>query len=224
MAISVHRVLAKFHGPNRVAEDETDLEELDQLLSESWHGEHYANTEEEDAAFLSARSILRYYVNSEHARAKSVIATEVPFEATDNIGGYKVKLSCRADRIELHDDGVLEILDYKTSASGWTPSTQQLTADPGQFIYFKLAWGEYSALEQVNEVCVSWLNLVSLRKVTAHYNQRDIVRNKSILAEIVSNVENDNFPPRPHQGCERCPLKASCPAFFSLEGSPSENQ
>ena len=47
-----------------------------------------------------------------------VIASEVFLSRIIRLDGVRVRLGCKADRIELRRDGVLEVLDFKTSADG----------------------------------------------------------------------------------------------------------
>jgi RecB family exonuclease len=190
---------------------------MDRMLSRHWRKEGYENTHEEEAAWEQARSILRYYCRSKHVPQGEVLATEAYLSCFTTIKGYTVELSCRADRLELHDDGTLEIIDYKVSSKNEVPSVSTLADDLPTFLYFLLAWHYHRADERVRNVRFSLLNLISLEKSGVQYDQHQVVHHRDALGEMVVEALSGPMEPRVNAGCAWCPVHDGCPAWAELD-------
>ena len=217
---SLHSVLDAMHKPvhgPQVTPAEISEPVLEQMLSRHWRSAGYADAQEEDDAFQKGCSILRYYCRSQHVPQGHVLATEAYLSCHTTISGYAVELSCRADRIELHDDGFLEIVDYKVPATGDLPSASALLGDLSTFLYFVLAWHYHRADARVRNVRFTLLNLITLTKVEVEYDQRDIVMHKEALAALVESTMQGPLEPRVNAGCAWCPVHDGCPAWSALD-------
>lgn len=217
---SLHAVLDELHKPGQGSQVEPidiSSQEVDRLLSRHWHKEGYANPHEEEAAWEQALSILRYYCRSKHVPQGEVLATEAYLSCLTTIRGYTVELSCRADRIELHSDGTLEIIDYKVSAKNDVPSVSTLADDLPTFLYFLLAWHYHRADERVRNVRFSLLNLISLEKSAVQYDQHQVVHHRDALGEVVVAALSGPMEPRVNAGCAWCPVHDGCPAWAELD-------
>jgi RecB family exonuclease len=217
---SLHAVLDALHKPGQESQPAgagMSSQEVDRLLSRHWRKEGYANTEEEEAAWEQARSILRYYCRSQHVPQGEVLATEAYLSCLTTIKGFTVELSCRADRMELHNDGTLEIVDYKVSASGEVPTASTLAEDLPTFLYFLLAWHYHRADARVRNVRFSLLNLISLAKVGVQYDQHQVVQHRNALEEAVVAALSGDLEPRVNAGCAWCPVHDGCPAWAELD-------
>jgi RecB family exonuclease len=193
-------------------------------MSEHWRPEGYEDTQSEEAAFLQACDILKYYVRSDHTPKGQVLATEAYLTCNTTLSGHTVQLSCRADRVELFADGTLEMLDYKLSKTGGLPSAAELAADLPSFIYFLLLWHSYRRDARVRNIRLAQLNLLSLTRVAVVYEQFQIVRHREALTELVSTVmSGEPLEPRVNAGCSWCPVLASCPAWSELDLADLEN-
>ena len=192
-------------------------DDIHQLVSEHWHAEGYADSQSEDAAFLSACQILRYYIRSPHTPKGQVLATEAYLSSVTTVRGCRLTLSCRADRLELHPDGVLEVLDYKISKSLDIPSPQALSQDLGSYIYWLLALHSYKSDPRVRNVRISQLNLLTLARTEVEYDQHQIIRHKDALCELVASVVAGGLEPRPNAGCAWCPVRGTCPAWREMD-------
>lgn len=192
-------------------------EALTRIVSEHWQPEGYEDPGTEESAYLQACDIMRFYCQSEHTPRGEVLDTEAYLALVTNIGGYTVELSGRMDRLELHDDGTLEVLDYKLSKGGDVPSPGTLLGDLASFLYFLLTWHHYRRHPSVRNVRLSQLNLLSLKKVEVQYDQRQIVQHRTALTELVMNTMHGEVEPRPHHGCAWCPVRESCPAWAEMD-------
>lgn len=192
-------------------------EEISSLLSTHWASAGFDDLQSEEAAFHEGCRILQFYCRSEHVPKGRVLATEAYLACVTSLGDYQVELSCRADRIELHDDGTLEVLDYKLSRYRDLPSPKVLSEDLASFLYFLLAWHHYRADVRVKNVRISQLSLFNLTKVEAEYNQHQIISHKEALVALVETVMEGNLEPRTNGGCEWCPVLPVCPAWTRLD-------
>jgi RecB family exonuclease len=230
---SIHAVLDALHRPierdvldaiapcSKVTRDLwkftlTD-EALTRIVSEHWQPKGYDDRGSEESAFLQACDILRFYCQSEHTPRGEVLGTEAYLSVVTTIGGFTVELSGRLDRLELRDDGTLEVLDYKLTKDGALPSVGALAGDLASFLYFLLTWHHYRQHPAVRNVRISQLNLLSLKKVEVQYDQRQILQHRTALTELVMNTMHGEMEPRPHHGCAWCPVRESCPAWAEMD-------
>ncbi len=192
-------------------------QELSSIVSRHWQSDGYEDSHSEEAAYLQACDLLKYYVRSPYTPTGLVLATESYLTALTTIEGYRVELSCRADRIELHQDGVIEVLDYKLSSSGKLPTARELADDLASFVYFLLIAHHYKRNPKVRAVRISQLNLLNLTKVEVEYDQEHIARHKEALTNLVQTVMGGSLEPRVHAGCAWCPVREACPAWSELD-------
>lgn len=191
-------------------------EELSRLISQHWRSDGYDDGRSEEAAYLQACDILKYYARSDHTPTGQVLATEAYLTAVTTLRGYRVEMSCRADRLELHDDGTLEVLDYKLSRNGELPSTRTLSEDLSSYLYWLLAWHHYRQDPRVRNVRISQLALLTLTKVEVEYDQHQVLRHKEALIELVTSAMERPLEPRVNAGCAWCPVQQSCPAWSEI--------
>jgi RecB family exonuclease len=194
-------------------------QELSSLVSRHWQTDGYEDSQAEEAAYTQACEILRYYAQSEHTPHGQVLATEAYLTATTTLRGYKVELSCRADRIELLEDGVLEVLDYKLTKNGQLPSARALTEDLSSFLYWLLIGHHYKRHPGVRAVRISQLDLLSLTKVQAEYDHDQVALHKEALTELVHSVMGGSRELEPHvsAACAWCPVQQACPAWSEID-------
>lgn len=194
-------------------------QELRSLVSRHWQTDGYADSRAEEAAYALACDILKYYAQSEHTPHGQVLATEAYLTATTTLRSHRVELSCRADRIELHSDGTLEVLDYKFSRNTSLPSTRALAEDLSSFVYFLLVGHRYKRHAGVRAVRISQLDLMCLTKVQVEYDHDQIARHKEALAELVQSVMGGSRELEPHvsAACAWCPVQQTCPAWSEID-------
>ena len=191
-------------------------EELSSLISQHWRSDGYEDSRSEEAAYLQACDILRYYTRSDHTPKGQVLATEAYLSALTTLRGYRVEMSCRADRLELHSDGTLEVLDYKLTRHGEVPSARTLSEDLSSYLYWVLAWHHYRRDSRVRNVRISQLALLTLAKVEVEYDQHQVIRHREALTELVMAAMERPLEPRVNAGCAWCPVQQSCPAWSEI--------
>ena len=237
LGATLHKALDTLHKPKqlpaeaegrgvtvvRIEPTQMTDEDIRQLLASHWQSTDCEDQEQADAAFEKGCSILKYYLNSSYVPTGVVLATEAYLSCTTTLSGYKVELSCRADRLELHPDGMLEILDYKAPNHGYAATQAELASDLGSFLYFVLAWHHFRHDERIRNVRISQLNLISLGKTAVQYDHRQIVEHRTALTQLVVRAHNGPLEPYVNVTCPMCPYKHDCPAWSELDFDDLEN-
>lgn len=203
---SLHAALEEFHKVDRGGTPA----DPDQLLKRHWEAGAYADERESEAHFVKGRDALRRYLNSPSASAEEVLGTEVFMARVVNVRGLPIRLGCKADRVGLRPDGVLEITDYKTNASGRLPTQESLFSDLPTFLYYVLARFSYP---QYDRVMVSFLNLLTLARVDVEYPAAQVAINKQSLMTQIRAFALGSFEPRPCEACAWCSVQDHCPIF-----------
>lgn len=203
---SLHAALEELHrvGGGGIAEYP------DRVLRRHWEADAYAGEQDSEAHFAKGCDALRRYLDAYLPSTARVLGTEVFMAHVVKVSGLQIRLGCKADRVGLCPDGVLEILDYKTNASGRLPVPESLLSDLPTFLYYVLARISYP---QHSRVRVSFLNLLSLASVGIEYDASQVAANKQALAAQVRAFAADSFEPRPGEACAWCPVQDHCPVF-----------
>lgn len=201
---SLHAALEEFHK----ADGGSEPADPDRLLRRHWEVSAYADERESEAHFVKGRDALRLYLNSLPASVEQVLGTEVFMAHVVNLRGLQIRLGCKADRVGLRPDDVLEITDYKTNASGRLPTHESLLTDLPTFLYYVLARISYPTYHRVR---VSFLNLLNLATVSIEYDADQVTANKRELKEHILAFASGKFEPRPCEACAWCPVQDHCP-------------
>ena len=207
--ISMHAALDEIYKPSANSGQSIDVE---RILRSHWNDNDYFDKREAETYFSRGLEDLRKYVKASTPIDRSIIGTEVFVSRVIRLDGTRVRLGCKIDLIELRPDNALELLDYKTCASGKVPTKESLTFDMPTFIYYLLARIVYPNYQRV---VVSQLNLHTLAKVEVDYEDADLAINKRALIDLVHEIEKMQFVPRPSSACAWYSVKDTCPAYNS---------
>lgn len=118
-------------------------------------------------------------------------------------------MGCKADRIALDPNQILEIIDYKTNGSGKLPTAEFLRADLATFLYYVLT---RLACPQYPQIKITFLNVLTMGKVSVLYEAEQIEANKKALWRCVKTVAKDEFNPRASEACSWRDFQDDCPA------------
>lgn len=208
---SIHQALQQFHNQelsNKVSSPQSSLN-AEKLLKRFWEKNAYADDEEENGYFNKGCRALEAYRKSAVKEQSETLGTEVYMSFIIDFKGLKMRLGCKADRIALHQDQTLEIIDYKTNRSGQVPSAESLERHLPTFVYYvltRLAYPQYPKIE------VTFLNILSMNKVSIRYERSLVDENKRALWECLKTVAAGNRAPRPSEACSWCDFQDECPA------------
>jgi RecB family exonuclease len=207
---SLHAALQTLHQDGSAY---VEAHEIPLLLRQLWKAEGYTSREQEETQFQLGVTALQNYLRKFGEVSGIILGTELYLSRLIAHDDLRFELACRADRIELHPDAALEILDYKTNADGDVPSAEFLLNDLPTFIYYLLARIVYPKYPRVT---VAQLNLIRLNKVTVEYSDSQRSANKVALLNIVRQIEEENFEPHNGAHCAWCAVRAHCPEVNTL--------
>ena len=131
------------------------------------------------------------------------------------------RVQCYLDRIAARHDGVVEIHDYKTSAS--LPTQAQLDRDR-QLGLYEIA--VRSAWPDTREVELVWHYVAFDREMRSRRTPEELARLRESTAVLIGEVERcEEFPPTESALCPYCSFQDICPLFahlFREAGIPEE--
>ncbi|HEY4497477.1 MAG TPA: PD-(D/E)XK nuclease family protein [Candidatus Paceibacterota bacterium] len=121
------------------------------------------------------------------------------------------------DRIDKVEDGVYEIIDYKTARK--LPSQEAVDHDLQLSLYHMAIQHRWPHLAPEN-IALSLYFLKHNEKITTHRTQQDMEHTKERVLDAIEDIEQrifqNNFSPTPSALCEYCSYKPLCPAWKHL--------
>src|SRR4028119_1442486 len=88
---SLHAVLDALHKvPSEASDVPTQTDKVADLLPLHWRSNGYTDKESEDAAFLEASSVLKYYVRSPHVPSGTLLGTELYLSCHTSVAHRRV--------------------------------------------------------------------------------------------------------------------------------------
>jgi putative RecB family exonuclease len=202
---TMHRALQELHDKQMPSSGMPDSADL---LEKFWNHAGYATKEESRSYFVRGCHALENYCHTARAETSDTLGTEVFMSFVIEFKGQKIRLGCRADRLALDQKNRLEIIDYKTSASGKIPTLEFVRTDLPTFLYFVLTRLSYP---QYPNIKFTYLNVMSGAKVTVNYERDLIDENKKALWICLKTIATDKFAPRSSECCSWCDFQDDCP-------------
>jgi putative RecB family exonuclease len=165
-------------------------------------------TESEREAFVTdAASLVDGYLRLEDPDAVDAVGVELTLEA--DVAG--LRLRGIIDRLDVNQDGELEVVDYKT---GRVPSVHQEQQRLGGVQFYALL------CEQVLGRRPSRVRLMYLREpvvIEAEPSEQAVrgtrQRTSAVWSAIERACENEDFRPRPSALCNWCSFRSLCPIY-----------
>jgi len=164
----------------------------------------------EDYIKVGVKALERYYDKYKPFEDTRTLALEKNISFPLDPNG-RFTINGKIDRIGIREDGVVEIIDYKTKA---LLPTQQFLDDDEQMGLYQMGvrhlWPDFGKIE---------LKQIFLRQMTEMMTVMDDEKLEEIryrvyqkILEIEQAVEDDNFPPRESSICDWCVYHELCPA------------
>ena len=126
---TLHKVLERFHDSGDAGV--TTVGDALQAYEESWIDAGYSSQEEMQEAFGEGREIILATLSDERVAERKAKVLAVEKLLKYNMGDFD--LVGRIDRIDEHEDGTLEIIDYKSGRS--TVTNSEVETDLAMAIY-----------------------------------------------------------------------------------------
>lgn len=182
---------------------------LAKTLRRNWQSIGFRNKNEEKQHYRSAQKYLNDYYEK-HAqkpfRARAVEEKFVfPLTKYLKVGGI-------IDRIDLHPNGKIEIVDYKTSEK--VPSQKDVDGD-SQLTIYALAAAEVRhplLLKQPEEILLSLYFFESQIKITTMRTSQQLIAAKEEIIDIAHQIEESDFACSGNIYCKKCEYRLYCNA------------
>jgi putative RecB family exonuclease len=144
------------------------------------------------------------------------LALETPFEAPIKVGDELHIISGKIDRIDKNEDGVFEIIDYKTTKK--MPSQAAVDKDLQLSIYHIGVANRWPSLTQEKKsLKVSLYFLKHGEKISSirtsenlKETEEDVIKS---FESIIRAQKNQKFDPLPNPLCDWCSFQRQCPFF-----------
>lgn len=160
----------------------------------------FANEKDSNIQFEGGIDILKNYYEANIDLNVKHVGLEKKFIL--DIGGTKLKGTI--DRIDQLPDGTIEIVDYKT---GQEKSQKDVDDNVQMTIY---TMGATEALKIKPDV-LSLYFLNTGNKISTKRTQKQVDAQKEIIKDVIKNIKEENFEPRPGRDCTYCDFKEICP-------------
>ncbi|MDA3802711.1 MAG: UvrD-helicase domain-containing protein [Patescibacteria group bacterium] len=182
------------------AEKLFSLKRLKELYSEFWQNDGYESKKQrEEYRKKGEESLKLFYENYTKLPPKEVIYLEKRFS-------FKIKgdvIKGAIDRVDLLEDGTLEIVDYKTGS----PKDKLAPKDKKQLILYQLFLEDFLG-KKVS--LLSYYYLENGQKMSFTPKEKDIEKVKLEIINEISEIKKRNFPPKPSHLCKYCDFNRIC--------------
>ena len=199
--ILIHNVLQRFHDP-KTAPPGAGLDELMSMLDAGWRRTGFGESNDELQFRDRAVVAMENYWKNERESSSEPLWLERQFEF--RIGPHYLR--GRVDRVDRHEDGSFEVIDYKT---GQRVETGRHGGDIQLALYrlgAREAWG--TEIESG-----SYYYVLEGEKVSVEAEADDRERVERTALEVGEGILGQDFEPRPSPGvCGWCDFRTVCPA------------
>ncbi len=223
---AVHRTLENLYNLKRNGRLQNRDDVLD-FYHRLWEGpdrDYIKVTREtlgvEDYIKVGHDGLRKYYDQYAPFDEGDILALEKLFSFPLDSGG-RFMMNCKVDRLNRRPDGVVEIIDYKTSAS--IPTQQQFDDDNQMGIY---QLGVQHLWPDFGHIAIKQIFIRQGLEMTTDMDEEKLeeIRYRAYqrILEIEQAVRDDNFPPKESNLCNWCVYFALCPAKrhrLALEGN-----
>ncbi|MCL4325011.1 MAG: PD-(D/E)XK nuclease family protein [Candidatus Thermoplasmatota archaeon] len=188
------------------------LDDLLRCYRELWIRDGYGSEDEERKYFLIGTDLLRRFHSLYVAAPPQAIAVER--DLSGKMG--EIPIHGIIDRIDLREEGGLEVVDYKTSRElslGDAESSDQLT------FYQVLVGQNYD--RPVHKLTL--YHLRSMRPLSTQPRGGKAIGDlTSRVGTVLDGMRRQAFEPKPGSQCRRCEFRPLCPAFHPEKARKSE--
>jgi RecB family exonuclease len=214
---TLHRVLERFHNSGDAGV--TTTAEVMAAYEESWIDAGFSSPEEMQEAYGEGKEILARHVAETMVKPKIANTLYIEKLFTHKMQGFK--LVGRVDRVDEHDDGSLEIIDYKSGRD--RVDEEDVSNDIAMGIYQLLVKCAHPTKRVFATICAlrsgaqaSW----QMPEDEMDQFERDI----QLLGDVILTEEYHDLTPVFKPICPRCdflPLCRKHPDFLEDVASPS---
>jgi DNA helicase-2/ATP-dependent DNA helicase PcrA len=182
------------------------------LFEKNWIQEGYMSKSHENKFFEKGKRYLEEYILKQFDPKVKTVLTEESFVIPLNTN-YKerpLKIGGRIDRVDILDDGRIEIVDYKTGAN--VPTQKQIDKDL-QMSFYALAattLREVPFGKKPEEVVLTFYYFEDGKKISTVRSAKQLEEVKNEIFKIRDEIENSDFECSGSFLCKNCEFKVFC--------------
>lgn len=208
--ISIHSCLRDILLAHK-AEDKITDAKIENILKKNWINDGYSSKTHEHKAYMQAGKILNDFWKNYKSEKPNTVGIETQFNFWISLpAGRQVKAGGRIDRVDRLDDKRIEIIDYKT---GKNVIDEKKAKDDLQLSFYALAATEVKDSffgKSPDEIILTLHYLETNQKISTTRSKEELVRAKTKIQEIVSEIEKSDFRCSGGMQCKNCEYKILC--------------
>lgn len=210
--ISIHKTLSEFCDNAKTKKQ--NAKTLLKILQDNWISEGYESREHERESYKKAKKFMKdFYGSTLLTTGKPVLLEHSFIIEIERPSDPKQKIKIRGtiDRVDLHKDGTVEIIDYKTGDS----QLNQKEADKNlQLTFYALAarMSNESIFKNAKEVKLTLYYLSSGEKITSIRTESQLIKAKEEIFKLKEQIEHSDFKCSDNFLCQNCEYKMLCQA------------
>lgn len=203
---TIHQTLQKFYSLFKSG-DRPDVKTLLKLYEESWIPIGYMTKSHEAKMKKEGEKILKEFFQRYHPRNLKIIDLEKWFKIkiADDIF-----INGKIDRVDLKENNVLEIVDYKT---GKKPNEKELKNSLQLAIYTLAAQDRGLYHKKVDNIVTTFYFLTENDKFSMKKTAAELEAVKKEIKTVADKIKQGNFAPHTGPWCGFCPFKINCEAW-----------
>lgn len=213
---TIHNTLKNFYEEVACGAKPTDKNIL-KIYSSNWIDEGYTSKAQKNKFFDRGKIYLKGYLKNGFDPKRKTIALEQSFtmnllNAVDlkKFGARPLKIGGKIDRVDDLGNGVIEIIDYKTSAK---ISTQKEVDKNLQLSFYAFAAAgvtEFPFGRKPEKIVLSLYFLDNQEKISTVRTLDDLQKEKEKILKIREEIETSEFPCSANILCKSCDYKLFC--------------
>jgi RecB family exonuclease len=209
----LHSALKILHEPGLIVPTEEDILKF---ISDKWDASIYSSEQESTLNFAQAIKIMKDYYAKNYPSQFTVLALETMFEVPLQIGAEKHLLTGKIDRVDKNENGLLEVIDYKTSKK--MPSQEAVDKDLQLAVYHLGVANRWPTLTgEDRPLKTSLYFLKHGEKLSSTRTSENLAATRESITkdfELIDKAfKGSKFSPTPNALCDWCEFQRNCPFF-----------
>lgn len=210
---TLHRVLERFHDSGDTGVE--TVHEAVAALEESWIDAGFSSSEEMAEAYAEGHAIVERHI--EEVAQRTVSAQTIYVERSMKLEFPSFTIVGRLDRVDEHEDGLLEVIDYKSGRSSVTE--EDVATDLAMAIY-QLMLARANPGRRVRATILALRTGVQASASLSPAELDSLEEDLTLLGEAILTENHLDRIPAFKPLCPRCDFIALCrrhPSFAEAE-------
>lgn len=208
LGISTHLVLKDFYQ-SFIDGQKLSFKDISKLFTTNWINEGYLSKAHEKKTLITAKENVYKYLKENFNDKNLPLSLETPFQFKIN----DLTIAGRIDRIDKLEDGIIEIIDYKT---GKNMLTEKKLTENMQLSLYALAAREIIEKPfniDPKNLILSLHYIETNTKISTQRTNEQLDETKRLILEKVKEISESNFACSKSIFCKNCEYKMLCSTY-----------